>query len=98
MNMMASGICFQEKQEVIIEKVIRNKRKSITTVKGLDLFGVFYVALKLLFIISSYSIDAIVIVNSVFFVTFQVSNLVKLQRNLGKSLLQEHLLSRFIIF
>ncbi|KAK4265656.1 hypothetical protein QN277_026680 [Acacia crassicarpa] len=30
----------KEKQEVIIEKVIRNKRKCITTVKGLDLFGV----------------------------------------------------------
>lgn len=30
---------FQEKQEVIIEKVVRNKRKSITTVKGLELFG-----------------------------------------------------------
>ncbi|KAI5445824.1 hypothetical protein KIW84_013891 [Lathyrus oleraceus] len=31
---------FQDKQEVIIEKVVRNKRKSITTVKGLELFGV----------------------------------------------------------
>ncbi|XP_004287565.1 PREDICTED: translation machinery-associated protein 22-like [Fragaria vesca subsp. vesca] len=30
----------KEKLEVIIEKVTRNKRKSITTVKGLDLFGV----------------------------------------------------------
>ncbi|KAJ0799668.1 putative SUI1 domain, DENR family, SUI1 domain superfamily protein [Helianthus annuus] len=30
----------KEKQEVIIEKVTRNKRKSITTLKGLDLFGV----------------------------------------------------------
>ncbi|KAI9122969.1 hypothetical protein K1719_005858 [Acacia pycnantha] len=30
----------KEKQEVIIEKVVRNKRKCITTVKGLDLFGV----------------------------------------------------------
>lgn len=30
----------KEKQEVVIEKVIRNKRKCITTVKGLDLFGV----------------------------------------------------------
>ena len=30
----------QEKQEVVIEKVIRNKRKCITTVKGLELFGV----------------------------------------------------------
>lgn len=33
-------ICFsQEKQEVIIEKMTRNKRKCITTVKGLELFG-----------------------------------------------------------
>jgi translation initiation factor 1 (eIF-1/SUI1) len=30
---------FQEKQEVIIEKVVRNKRKCVTIVKGLDLFG-----------------------------------------------------------
>ncbi|XP_054820475.1 translation machinery-associated protein 22-like [Prosopis cineraria] len=30
----------KDKKEVVIEKVIRNKRKSITTVKGLDLFGV----------------------------------------------------------
>lgn len=30
----------KEKQEVIIEKVVRNKRKCITIVKGLDLFGV----------------------------------------------------------
>ncbi|KAG5012008.1 hypothetical protein JHK86_024269 [Glycine max] len=31
--------CF-DKQEVVIEKVVRNKRKCITTVKGLELFGV----------------------------------------------------------
>lgn len=30
----------KDKQEVIIEKVVRNKRKCITTVKGLELFGV----------------------------------------------------------
>ncbi|KAI4377533.1 hypothetical protein MLD38_015140 [Melastoma candidum] len=30
----------KEKQEVIIEKVVRNKRKCITTVKGLELFGI----------------------------------------------------------
>ncbi|KAJ0031598.1 translation machinery-associated protein 22-like [Pistacia vera] len=30
----------KDKKEVIIEKVVRNKRKSITTVKGLELFGV----------------------------------------------------------
>ncbi|MCE2055253.1 hypothetical protein HAX54_042280 [Datura stramonium] len=30
----------KDKQEIIIEKVTRNKRKSITTIKGLELFGV----------------------------------------------------------
>ncbi|KAK4742690.1 hypothetical protein SAY87_000691 [Trapa incisa] len=30
----------KEKQEVIIEKVVRNKRKCITVVKGLELFGI----------------------------------------------------------
>ncbi|MBA0604043.1 hypothetical protein Godav_016735 [Gossypium davidsonii] len=30
----------KEKKEVVIEKVVRNKRKCITTVKGLELFGV----------------------------------------------------------
>ncbi|KAL0888087.1 hypothetical protein Bca101_012070 [Brassica carinata] len=30
----------KERQEVIIEKVVRNKRKSITIVKGLELFGI----------------------------------------------------------
>ncbi|KAF8040674.1 hypothetical protein BT93_B2794 [Corymbia citriodora subsp. variegata] len=30
----------KDKQEVVIEKVIRNKRKCITVVKGLELFGV----------------------------------------------------------
>nr|ACU15013.1 unknown [Glycine max] len=30
----------KDKQEVVIEKVVRNKRKCITTVKGLELFGV----------------------------------------------------------
>lgn len=30
----------KEKQEVIIEKVVRNKRKCITTIKGLEFFGV----------------------------------------------------------
>ncbi|WZY74743.1 hypothetical protein YC2023_021127 [Brassica napus] len=29
-----------ERQEVIIEKVVRNKRKCITIVKGLELFGI----------------------------------------------------------
>ncbi|XP_077211277.1 translation machinery-associated protein 22-like isoform X2 [Tasmannia lanceolata] len=30
----------KEKQEVVIEKVVRNKRKCVTIVKGLELFGV----------------------------------------------------------
>ncbi|PKA58991.1 hypothetical protein AXF42_Ash001084 [Apostasia shenzhenica] len=30
----------KEKQEVLIEKIVRNKRKCVTVVKGLDLFGV----------------------------------------------------------
>ncbi|KAF6148790.1 hypothetical protein GIB67_038123 [Kingdonia uniflora] len=30
----------KDKQEVIIEKVVRNKRKCVTIVKGLELFGV----------------------------------------------------------
>lgn len=40
--MIRSGIAFQDKQEVVIEKVVRNKRKCITTVKGLELFGELY--------------------------------------------------------
>ncbi|KAA8534833.1 hypothetical protein F0562_029725 [Nyssa sinensis] len=39
----------KEKQEVVIEKVVRNRRKCITTVKGLDLFGEQYASLNLLF-------------------------------------------------
>ncbi|CAI0448417.1 unnamed protein product [Linum tenue] len=30
----------KEKQEVVIEKIVRNKRKCITIIKGLDLFGI----------------------------------------------------------
>ncbi|XP_011625667.1 translation machinery-associated protein 22 isoform X2 [Amborella trichopoda] len=30
----------KDKQEVVIEKVVRNKRKCVTIIKGLDLFGV----------------------------------------------------------
>ncbi|XP_030530749.1 translation machinery-associated protein 22 [Rhodamnia argentea] len=30
----------KDKQEVVIEKVVRNKRKCITVVKGLELFGI----------------------------------------------------------
>ncbi|KAB5514097.1 hypothetical protein DKX38_028003 [Salix brachista] len=37
----ASEISIQKvRQEVVIEKVVRNKRKSITIIKGLDLFGI----------------------------------------------------------
>ncbi|XP_049936515.1 translation machinery-associated protein 22-like [Nymphaea colorata] len=32
--------CPLEKQEIIIEKVVRNKRKCVTIVKDLELFGV----------------------------------------------------------
>ncbi|CAN6563796.1 unnamed protein product [Malus baccata var. baccata] len=37
---LPGGKIKKKKQEVTIEKVTRNKRKSITTVKGLELFGV----------------------------------------------------------
>jgi len=30
----------QDKQEVVMEKIVRNKRKCVTVVKGLELFGV----------------------------------------------------------
>ncbi|XP_078439448.1 translation initiation factor SUI1 family protein [Wolffia australiana] len=30
----------KEKQEVVIEKIVRNKRKSVTVVKGLELFSI----------------------------------------------------------
>ena len=30
----------KEKKEVVIEKIVRNKRKCVTVVKGLELFGV----------------------------------------------------------
>lgn len=33
------SIALQEKKEIVIEKMTRNKRKCITTIKGLDLFG-----------------------------------------------------------
>ena len=29
----------QDKQEVVMEKIVRNKRKCVTVVKGLELFG-----------------------------------------------------------
>lgn len=32
----------QEKQEVVIEKIVRNKRKCVTVVKGLELFGKWF--------------------------------------------------------
>ncbi|EXB38850.1 Density-regulated-like protein [Morus notabilis] len=40
----------KEKPEVVIEKVTRNKRKCITTVKGLDLFGEQNAALNFAFL------------------------------------------------
>jgi density-regulated protein DRP1 len=30
----------QEKPEVIVEKIVRNKRKCVTIIKGLDMFGI----------------------------------------------------------
>uniref|UniRef100_A0A6N2L1F8 Translation machinery-associated protein 22 n=1 Tax=Salix viminalis TaxID=40686 RepID=A0A6N2L1F8_SALVM len=32
--------CLTARQEVVIEKVVRNKRKSITIIKGMELFGI----------------------------------------------------------
>jgi hypothetical protein len=32
----------QDKQEVVIEKIVRNKRKCVTVVKGLELFGEWF--------------------------------------------------------
>eukprot|EP01018_Ginkgo_biloba_P013577 Gb_11237 [translate_table: standard] len=32
--------CSKEKPEVVVEKVVRNKRKCVTIVKGLDMFGI----------------------------------------------------------
>lgn len=29
----------QEKPEVVVEKIVRNKRKCVTIIKGLDMFG-----------------------------------------------------------
>ncbi|ONM28896.1 Translation initiation factor SUI1 family protein [Zea mays] len=42
MNFVSDIVPFQlqEKQEVVIEKIVRNKRKCVTVVKGLELFGV----------------------------------------------------------
>lgn len=33
------SVSLQEKQEILVEKATRNKRKAITTVKGMELFG-----------------------------------------------------------
>lgn len=38
-NFLMLMVPTQERLEVIIEKVVRNKRKCITIVKGLELFG-----------------------------------------------------------
>lgn len=37
--MMSYPFVLQDKQEVVIEKIVRNKRKCVTVVKGLELFG-----------------------------------------------------------
>lgn len=44
---LALDFDLQDKQEVVIEKIVRNKRKCITTVKGLELFGEQFVPLIL---------------------------------------------------
>ena len=36
----------QDKQEVVIEKIVRNKRKCVTVVKGLELFGELFSSLN----------------------------------------------------
>lgn len=36
----------QEKPEVVVEKIVRNKRKCVTIVKGLDMFGRFSLRLS----------------------------------------------------
>jgi len=36
----------QDKQEVVIEKIVRNKRKCVTVVKGLELFGEIFSSLN----------------------------------------------------
>jgi len=36
----------QDKQEVVIEKIVRNKRKCFTVVKGLELFGELFYSLN----------------------------------------------------
>ena len=36
----------QDKQEVVMEKIVRNKRKCVTVVKGLELFGELFSSLN----------------------------------------------------
>jgi len=36
----------QDKQEVVMEKIVRNKRKCVTVVKGLELFGELFYSLN----------------------------------------------------
>jgi translation initiation factor 1 (eIF-1/SUI1) len=50
MNFVSDIVPFQlqEKQEVVIEKIVRNKRKCVTVVKGLELFGELFSEKKFL--------------------------------------------------
>lgn len=36
---MLGTLEMQEKAEVVVEKIVRNKRKCVTIIKGLDMFG-----------------------------------------------------------
>ena len=40
---------FQEKPEVVVEKIVRNKRKCVTIIKGLDMFGMCTVVIHRVF-------------------------------------------------
>lgn len=39
MNLSLDTLEIQEKAEVVVEKIVRNKRKCVTIIKGLDMFG-----------------------------------------------------------
>lgn len=38
-NLSFDTLEIQEKAEVVVEKIVRNKRKCVTIIKGLDMFG-----------------------------------------------------------
>lgn len=46
-NIWHAGGEVQEKPEVIVEKIVRNKRKCVTIIKGLDMFGKYIWIYKL---------------------------------------------------